>query len=101
MNRPLRQGLIVATFACVAYIVLLGPSGYLDQRTHLREIEALRAQNELLAQQNEKLRGNIDDLQHDKAYIEKLAREMLGLQYPGERPLRIVQVGDTAAPATR
>ena len=101
MNRTLRHALIVVTFACVAYIVLLGPSGYLDQRTHLAEIEALRAQNGQLAQENEQLRGNIDDLQHDKAYIEKLAREMLGMQYPGERPLRIVQAGDTTAPAPR
>lgn len=100
MNKTLRQVLIVATFVCVVYIVLLGRSGYLDQREHLREIEALRAQNEILERQNAQLRGNIDDLQHDPAYIEKLAREMLGMQYPGERSLRVVPVGDTT-PAAR
>jgi len=95
VNRTLRHALIVVTFACVAYIVLLGPSGYLDQRAHLREIESLRAQTEILEKQNAQLRRNIDDLQYDKAYIEKLAREMLGYQYPGERSLRVVPVGDT------
>ena len=100
MSKTLRQVLIIVTFVCAVYIVLLGRSGYLDQRAHLREIEALRAQNAILEKQNAQLRGNIDDLQNDPAYIEKLAREMLGMIRPGERQLRVVSVGDTI-PAAR
>jgi len=101
VNRKLRQILIGLTFAIAGYIIIFGPNGYLDQRAHVREIELLREQNRKLGEQNDKLQQEIGALENDRSYNEKLAREMLGYQSPGEIPLRVEMVGDTAAPAAR
>ncbi len=97
MSTRLRTVLTVATFVLIAALMLFGEHGYLAQRDDLRTIAALEEHNRTLAEQNERLRGEITALQNDTAAIERMARETLGMQYPGERPVRVVTVGDTSA----
>lgn len=95
MSPRLRTVLTVATFVLIAVLMLFGEHGYLAQRDDLQAIAALEERNRTLAEQNERLRGEIVALRGDTAAIERMARETLGMQYPGERPVRVVTVGDT------
>jgi len=75
-------------------ILLIGMSSYViylcvNQQYQLnlidRESEKMRVQLTELQQVNETLKGEQTAL-NDKAYVEKLAREELGLVKPGEIP---------------
>ena len=73
----------------VGAIAVLGISplrGYLDQRAQLAE---LRRQAATLEHQNAQLQHKIDELS-DPTYLERLARECLGMVKPGETAFVIV-----------
>lgn len=60
---------------------------------HLRRLERQQAEVERvaysLAHKNQKLRDHLDRLEHDDRYLERIAREELGLIKPGEIVYRV------------
>jgi cell division protein FtsB len=67
---------------------------YVDQRSRLRELEH---QSQVLEQQNDKLRQQID-LLHDPVYLERIARECLGMVKEGEIGFIVVPKGGESQP---
>lgn len=91
------SGRAVVLLAIVFAIMLLGISplrGYLAQRTQLAD---LRRQAATLEQQNARLQRQIDDLS-DPTYLERLARECLGMVKPGETAFVIVPKNGSPTP---
>ena len=62
----------------IAY-TLLGPKGSNKQGHLLDELEGLRQDNRALAKENRRLSLEVEALKHRKEYIEKVARDELGL----------------------
>ena len=56
----------------------------MDVREQERELTKLEVQVDRLQTENDSLRRVLDRLDNDMDYIEKLAREELGLAKPGE-----------------
>ena len=90
MPKPLRkrkriQWVVVVVCFCLLYVVY----SFADQALQLselrREASNLRAREATLQSDNERLRQEQQLLQTD-AYVEKVAREELGLVKPGETP---------------
>ncbi len=69
--------------------LLVYPS-YRDLRKFNRELVSLDESIRELEETNKNLRREIEALQEDRFYIEKVARENLGLIKPGEIIYRIV-----------
>ena len=68
---------VVAVLLCVMSVPL---RTYLSQRTQL---DRLQLQSQVLLQLNTRLRQRVVQL-HDPAYLQRLARECLGMVKPGE-----------------
>jgi cell division protein FtsB len=68
---------------------------YLAQRDRLAELER---QTRVLQEQTRELRGRIRRL-HDPGYLERVARECLGMVRPGE--IAFIVVGEGRRGATR
>jgi len=84
--------------AIVGAIAVLGISplrGYIDQRAQLAE---LRRQAATLEHQNAGLQHTIDELS-DPTYLERLARECLGMVKPGETAFVIVPKHGSPTPS--
>lgn len=94
-RRRLFRGAVVVTFLLVGYILVFSESGFLNQRGYQYEIDQLKQELETMRGENATLKRQLDDLHGNRAYIEKLAREVLGMQYPGEQPVRVVSDGDS------
>ena len=60
---------------------------------HLQRLQEQQGEVEAvafsLAQKNQALRDHLDQLEHDDRYLEKIARERLGLIKPGEIVFRV------------
>ena len=76
--------IIVAALVGTYYLLFDRESGYLRIRAMERKIYERKLENVYLAGANQRLRREIDRLRNDPAYIEKLAREKLGLAKKGE-----------------
>ena len=78
----------------IVFVLVLGAflayPGYLDLRKFNREVARLDEKNGELEKANENLRLEIEALKEDRFYIEKVAREYLGLVKPGEIIYKIV-----------
>jgi cell division protein FtsL len=90
MEKPLKKRkrfkwTMMLVFLCLGYVVYT----FADQEQQLtnmrREAETLRARAATLKSENERLQQEQQLLQTD-TYIEKVAREELGLVRPGETP---------------
>jgi len=80
---------------CAVLLLAVGPlRGYLDERAQLSD---LRQQTTQLEAANAKLQARIDQL-GDPAYLERLARECLGMVHPGETAFVIVPKHGNAVP---
>lgn len=73
-----------ASLAVLSLFTLFGERGALHLWRLLGEKAKLEERNFLLHKENESLRERIDRIRHDDAYLEKIAREELGLVRPGE-----------------
>jgi cell division protein FtsB len=67
---------------------------YLDQRDRLQELER---QSQVLERENDQLRRQIE-LLHDPAYLERIARECLGMVKEGEIGFIVVPKGGESQP---
>jgi len=81
----LKLGII---FTAVCFVILA--PGYLRLRKIKKEIAVMRKNINLLETENEKLRVEIDKLEHDPFAIEKKAREKLGMIREGEIKFKFV-----------
>jgi cell division protein FtsB len=80
-SRFTARGAILAIVVMALLLYLIVPlRTYMAQRNHLIQLER---QTEVLVQQNGLLKQRIQQL-HDPAYLERLARECLGMVKPGE-----------------
>ena len=75
-----RAGVLALVLIALLFYLVVPFRTYMSQRDRLAE---LRRQSVVLQQQNERLKGQIRQLQ-DPAYLERLARECLGMLKPGE-----------------
>jgi cell division protein FtsB len=102
---PLRRKHKGTVTTCVAALILFviaavyGDHGLVDLLRMQREQHELEHTAFDLQQQNERLRERIRRLQSDDHYIEKLARERLGLVRKGEIMYRVTE--PVAAPPAR
>ena len=85
MKRFLRATLLIVLAALVTYLYIDG----IEQvyRLHL-ENERTKAKIEGIAHKNRSLEMEIDALKNDKLYIERVAREELGMIKEGEKIYR-------------
>lgn len=83
-NRLLKITIVLILAALVWLLVAPGTGVYslLKQRRRTAELEK---QTEELVLRNEQLRAEIDRLEHDRAYLEQVAREKYGLLKKNER----------------
>jgi cell division protein FtsB len=79
----------VAALCTLAVFAVYGEHGLLHLVRLQGEQRALEQTAFQLQQQNEKLRIHITKLQTDDRYLERLARERLGLVRPGEIVYRV------------
>ena len=71
------------------YLFLVGDGGWLDLRQQRQRLEQLEAEVERLAAVNDSLRVVLERMETDPAFLEKVAREDLGMVRPGESLYRI------------
>ena len=82
---------------CYLGVIICGDHGLIHLLRVRAEQHNLEQQAFQLQQRNEQLRTRLRRLQSDDAYIERLARERLGLVKPGEIVFRVRPPGRTAA----
>ena len=70
--------------AVLSLFTLFGERGALHLWRLWGEKARLEERNFVLHKENESLRERIDRIRHDDGYLEKIAREELGLVRPGE-----------------
>ena len=95
-QRKVMQGLLpriaIGVFGLLTVgMVLLAvfdPHGALAVRKQHTRLDQVNSEVAALTEENERLRKQIDQLRHDPATIERIAREQLGLVKPGEVILR-------------
>ena len=73
-----------ALLATLSVFTVFGEHGALHLWRLWDEQTKLEERNFVLHKENESLRERIDRIRHDNAYLEKIAREELGLVRPGE-----------------
>jgi cell division protein FtsB len=89
------RGAVLAVVITALLLYLIVPlRTYIDQRNQLSE---LQEQTALLEEQNQVLQRQVA-LLHDPAYLERLARECLGMVRPGEIGFVVVPKGGRAIP---
>jgi cell division protein FtsB len=95
-SRFTARGAILMVVVTVLALYLVVPlRTYMAQRDRLSQLEH---QTTVLQQQNDLLRSRIQQL-HDPAYLERVARECLGMVRPGEIPFVVVPgTGQSQAP---
>ena len=71
--------ILIFVILIIAYYTIFGERGFLQLRKMERNLEEIKVSTERIKKQNESLKNKIHLLQDDKQYIEKIAREELGL----------------------
>jgi cell division protein FtsB len=72
--------LLLIFFICfIAYWTIFGDNGILKLKKIEQESENVKAASEKIKAENERLKKEIKLLQEDKKYVEKVAREELGM----------------------
>lgn len=69
----------------LAVYTIFAPSGYLDYRETKRERQRLEEKLLELETENRRLQEESERLLNDKDYLERIAREKLGMVYPDEK----------------
>lgn len=86
MTRRILGGAVVVLIAGV--LVIYGSTGAVRVWHMKREVEAVERDLAALRAQTEKLTATVERLRNDPHYIEKLAREELGMARQGETILK-------------
>lgn len=97
MPRRLVLGSALVIAAIVVAFALFGAAGLRHYRRLSAEAKTLAEQNHALTEENRRLAEEIERLKHDRAYLEKVARDQLGHVRPGDT-VYLVPPGDAPAP---
>lgn len=89
-NRKKSRWIIIACVLGVVFLIYFFLPTYLNLRKHKQHNEALDKMLVALEKENSNLKAEIYKLKNDPLYIEKIAREELGMMRPGEVIYRIV-----------
>lgn len=89
--------LLVLIILVITYYTVFGKRGVLELRKLERTLEEARAKTEEVKSENERLKQEIQRLQSDEQYIEKLARQELGLARKDEMIYKKVTPAPPAA----
>ena len=81
---------LIAILLLAFFFTYLFFSGYLDLRKVGQRLARMEEENKKLAQENKRLEEEIKALEGDPFYIEKIAREELGMVKKGEVVYEIV-----------
>jgi cell division protein FtsB len=87
----LLSGLFLVTMMVLA---IWGDRGVLTMWHKQHEVVQLSYEIEAIEHENTRLEQEIQRLRSDTSYIEKIAREELGLVYPGELVFEFVEPGE-------
>ena len=80
------SGLLAWGIAIAVFIyAIVGPAGYMDYRKLKQERLKLEQKLAELEDENRRLQGEIERLQKDPQFLEKLARQRLGMLHLDER----------------
>jgi len=90
-----KLALVCAALAGWVYLLVAGDGGLLELRETRRELADLEARVDRLVAQNDSLSSVLKRLENDPAYLEKVAREDLGMVKPGERLYRLREPAET------
>ena len=90
-----KLALIFVALAGWVYLLVAGEGGLLELRETRRELADLEARVARLAAENDSLSTVLYRLENDPAYLEKVAREDLGMVKPGERLYRLREPAET------
>jgi cell division protein FtsB len=85
--------------AAYVWIALRGPRGVPALLEKRREIQVLQEQNANLVQQLEARKERIRKLEHDRSEQDRVIRERLKLQRPGETTFKLPDPPQSSAPA--
>ncbi|MCK4648860.1 septum formation initiator family protein [bacterium] len=80
----------IAIFLLIFFFTYLFFSGYLDLRKVGQRLARIEEENKRLVQENKRLEEEIKALEGDPFYIEKIAREELGMVKKGEIVYEII-----------
>ena len=89
-----KTGLALLVIGLILYLFVGGDEGLLEIRHQAKTLALLQAHLDTLQAQNDSLRQVIWMLEHDKEYIEKVAREEYGMIKPGEKVYRLGGPGE-------
>lgn len=81
---------LIAILLLIFFLAYLFLSGYLDLRKVGQRLARIEAENRRLIQENKRLEEEIKALEGDPFYIEKIAREELGMVKKGEIVYEII-----------
>ena len=84
-----KLGLVLLVLAGILYRLVGGDEGLLEIRRQSQALSVLQAHVDQLEAENDSLRQILTMLEHDKDYIEKVAREEYGMVKPGEKVYRL------------
>lgn len=90
-NRKIKVILSFVVFAFLVYRFCAGPFGFFQINTLREEKKNLEHESKLLKAEMVDLEIEKNRLSHDPFYLEKQARERLGLIKPGEKMYRVVR----------
>ncbi len=81
---------LIAILLLIFFLAYLFLSGYLNLRKVGQRLARIEEENERLVQENKRLEEEIKALEGDPFYIEKIAREELGMVKKGEIVYEII-----------
>jgi cell division protein FtsL len=89
-----RAAVLAVVVVALLFYLVVPLKSYMAQRSRLQRLEH---QEQVLEQQNAVLQARVAEL-HDPAYLERIARQCLGMVRPGEIAFVVVPKGGTATP---
>jgi cell division protein FtsB len=84
-----KGGAVLGVLAVWAYVLLAGDSGWLALRRERQQLDGLQSQVARLEAQNDSLRLVLERMENDPDFLERVAREKLGMIRSGEHLYRI------------
>ena len=80
--------LFVVAILAMTFLIIFGDRGLVGFRESKEKLDSLKAENSLVADENDRLRGEILLLRSNMEYIETVARRELGMIREGETVYR-------------
>jgi cell division protein FtsB len=85
-----RYGILVLSLAFI-FVILFSENGLLDLIRMKRQVRNIEAASKSLAEENARLKGEIERLKTDDKYLEEMARKRFGFIREGEKVYRTEQ----------